>query len=62
MTYDLSPRLFIEDGPAVRAAGVRSSAPFRMWRKLDGERRLTLIERALKVPGNDAFDDLPVAL
>jgi hypothetical protein len=54
--------LFIEDGPAVRAAAVRSSAPFRMWRKLDGERRLTLIERALKVPGTDAFDDLPVAL
>ena len=62
MTYDLSTRLFVEDGPAVSAAAVRSSAHYRYWRRLDRDRRLALIERALKAPANDRFDDLPVAL
>ena len=43
MTYDLSPRLFVEDGPAVSAAAVRSSAHHRSWRTLDRNRRLALI-------------------
>ena len=62
MTYDLSPRLFVEDGPAVSAAAVRSSAHHRSWRKLDRNRRLALIEKALKAAANDRFDDLPIAL
>jgi hypothetical protein len=56
MAYGLSSRLFIENGPAVQAAGAlgRSSAPaFRAWRKLDVERRLQLVDAALLPPSND---------
>jgi hypothetical protein len=62
MAYGLSPRVFIEDGPAVRVAEVnarRSTA--RAWRALDEARRLQLIERAL-TPANDSFNTYPLAL
>lgn len=61
MTYGLSTRAFIEDGPVqqvARAAVLRSTA--RNWRALDEARRLQLIEKALE-PANDC-DAFPVAL
>ena len=58
MTYGLSPRLFVENGPAVRAAEVREA--HRSWRALDPENRLALIRAALR-PANDQ-DGLPIAL
>jgi hypothetical protein len=62
MTYGLSTRAFIEDGPAVQVAQantLRSTA--RAWRTLDEARRLELIEKALK-PANDCLDAFPLAL
>jgi hypothetical protein len=62
MTYGLSTRAFIEDGPAVQVAQadtLRSSA--RSWRALDEARRLELIERALHA-ANDRIDQFPLAL
>lgn len=65
MTYSLSRGLFVENGPAELAADVtarRPSTRFLPWRKLDSERRLRAIEAALRIPANDAGDDLPLAL
>ena len=62
MTYGLSPRVFIEDGPevqAMKAQSIRSTA--RSWRALDADSRLAAIERALK-PANDLIDAYPMAL
>jgi hypothetical protein len=62
MTYGLSTRVFIEDGPAsqaIRAQASRSTA--RVWRALDAESRLALIEQAL-TPANDLIDQFPIAL
>ena len=62
MTYGLGTRVLIENGPAVQAIQaqpLRSAA--RSWRALDEERRLALIERALK-PANDFIDAYPLAL
>ena len=58
MTYGLSPRLFVENGPTVRAAEVRDA--HRNWRALDPVNRLALIETALR-PANDQ-DGVPIAL
>ena len=65
MTYGLDPNLFVENGPAIRAASaasVRTSARFRMWKALDEERRLQAVDQALKAPANDLIDDYPLAL
>jgi len=62
MTYGLSTRAFIEDGPVVKVAEanrLRSTA--RTWRVLDEARRLEMIERALKT-ANDRIDQFPLAL
>ena len=62
MTYGLSTRVFIEDGPTVQVAEAdarRSTA--RAWRALDEARRLALVERALR-PANDCIDAFPLAL
>ena len=62
MTYGLSTRAFIENGPTVQtilAQAPRSTA--RSWRVLDEERRLAIVERALK-PANDLIDAYPLAL
>jgi hypothetical protein len=60
MTYGLSTRAFIEDGPTVQVAhadSLRSTA--RSWRALDEARRIKLIECALR-PANDCNDALPL--
>ena len=62
MTYGLSTRAFIEDGPAAQvahASELRSTA--RAWQALDEACRLDLIEQALK-PANDCIDAFPLAL
>lgn len=64
MAYGLEPRLFVENGPAVTAANAHarsSSDAFRAWSGLDPERRLAIVERALRGPAN-GFDGLPIAL
>ncbi len=62
MTYGLSPRAFVEDGPEVQAMKVRSTrSTARSWRALDADGRLAAIERALK-PANDLIDAYPMAL
>jgi hypothetical protein len=62
MTYGLSTRAFIEDGPAVQAIQVQAShSTARSWRALDAERRLAIVERALQ-PANDFIDAFPLAL
>jgi hypothetical protein len=65
MAYGLNSRLFIENGPAIRAAQAHarsSSGAFRAWGGLDADKRLALIEKALRNPANDAGGDLPIAL
>ena len=62
MTYGLSTRAFIEDGPAAlvaQAEAMRSTA--RSWRALDEAHRIELIETALKA-ANDRIDAYPLAL
>lgn len=64
MTYRLNPRLFVENGPAVLAAEAHarsSSDAFRAWSAMNADRRLDLVESALRRPANDV-DALPVAL
>lgn len=52
MSYELSPRLFLENGPALAAEAARkrsSAANFnRVWLNLPADRRLTVVESALK--------------
>ena len=62
MTYGLSTRAFIEDGPVSQVAQadtLRTTA--RSWRALDEAHRIELIEQALKV-ANDRIDAFPLAL
>ncbi len=51
MAYGVSPRLYVENGPAIEAAKaqVRSSATSyqRIWDALDAKQRLALVERQL---------------
>lgn len=56
MIYGLSPRLFVENGPAVRAAEARlhsSSNAHRAWGMLDPERRFAAVEKALRPANGD---------
>jgi hypothetical protein len=64
MTYGLNRRLFVENGPAIRAAEAHarsSSDAFRAWGGLDANNRLAAVEIALRQPANDR-DEFPVAL
>jgi hypothetical protein len=64
MAYGLNPRLFIENGPAIRAAEATarsSSSAFRAWGGLDPDNRIALIDKALRDPANDCRD-FPLAL
>ncbi len=51
MAYGVSPRLYVENGPAIEAAKaqVRSSATSyqSIWDALDAKQRLALVERQL---------------
>ena len=66
MAYGLNARLFVENGPAIRAAQAHASSSsnaFRAWGGLDPDKRLALIEKALRKAANDdRGDDFPVAL
>lgn len=65
MAYGFNPRLFVENGPAIRAdeALARSSSiSFHAWTSFDRERRLALVEQAMQRPANDDCDGLPIAL
>lgn len=56
MTYGLGTSLFIENGPAVVAEMARARrSPTRIWRKLDAERRLNLVEHALAPRGRPSI-------
>ena len=62
MTYGLSTRAFVEDGPVAQVAQaetLRSTA--RAWRALDEAHRIALIDSALTV-ANDRIDAFPLAL
>jgi hypothetical protein len=52
MTYGLSTRLFVENGPAVEAAKVsaksRTTAYAVVWERLKQDERLHLVDGALK--------------
>jgi hypothetical protein len=62
MTYGLSTRAFVEDGPVEQVAKLESSrSTARSWRVLDEARRLELIEQAL-LAANDRIDGYPIAL
>ena len=62
MAYGLNPRLFIENGPALRAADALANSSSRAWQSFDRERRLALVETALKSAANDDCDGFPIAL
>ncbi|HKP33383.1 MAG TPA: hypothetical protein VJT70_01220 [Sphingomicrobium sp.] len=62
MTYGLSTRAFIEDGPVEQVAktnSIRSTA--RSWRVMSEACRLELIEQTLRA-ANDRIDGYPIAL
>ena len=64
MAYGLNRSLFIENGPAIRSAEAlsrSSSDAFRAWSGLCAERRLALVESALRPAANDC-DRFPIAL
>ena len=64
MAYGLDPRLFLENGPANHAAAAhsRSSAgAFRAWATMDSDRRMAIVEWALRPAANDRAG-LPIAL
>ena len=64
MAYGVDPGLFLENGPAVHAAAAHarsSTGAYRAWSGLDPERRLALVEKALRLAANDS-SELPLAL
>lgn len=62
MTYGLNRAVFVEDGAAMRAEQVRlARSTARSWSMLDHDRRLALVDRALR-PANDLIDGYPLAL
>ncbi len=66
MAYGLNDQLFVENGPTLQAASAlarSSSMGFRIWRTLNEEGRLALVDKALRHPANDdLIDGLPAAL
>ncbi len=62
MTYGLSTRAFVEDGPVEQVAKLESTrSTARSWRVLDEARRIELIEQAL-LAATDRIDGYPIAL
>jgi hypothetical protein len=66
MTYGFNLGLFAGSGPTIDREHGRtpsSSRAFRVWRSLDEDRRLNLVEEALAATANDDHaDGYPVAL
>ncbi len=65
MAYSLARGPFIANRPteqAAVAAAARAAARVLPWRRLDSNRRLALVEDALKAPANDVIDGYPLAL
>jgi hypothetical protein len=65
MAYGLNPQSFPENGASAHTADAlaRSSrTAFRTWRSLDEERRLALVDTALRKPADELADGYPVAL
>ena len=65
MAYGLNPLPFPENGASVHAADAlarSSEMVFRTWRTLDEERRLALVDKALRKPAGELADGYPVAL
>ena len=66
MAYGLNAQLFVENGPTIqvaRNASVRAVTGARAWRMLDADRRIALVNKALRAPANDEGPDgYPVAL
>ena len=65
MAYGLSKALFVENGPTIHAAALLARrSKIRTWKSLDRDRRLALVERALRPdPANDdSPDGFPIAL
>ena len=63
MTYGLSTRAFIEDGPVeqvAKADAQRSTA--RSWRVLDEAPPARARSNGRSAPANDCFDSFPLAL
>jgi hypothetical protein len=62
MTFGLSTRLFVEDGPFAQTALLQAGrSTARSWHILDAERRLAVVEQALQL-ANDRLDGFPLAL
>ena len=62
MTHGLTTGAFLENGPAALAIEARASySTARSWQALDPERRIALVERALR-PANDVIGAYPLAL
>jgi hypothetical protein len=64
MPYDLALNAFIENGPAAMAIRARSAhSTARVWRALDPDLRMAVVETALR-PANDfeLDDNYPIAL
>jgi len=62
MTYGLSTRAFIEDGPVVQVAKVEAGhSTARSWQALSEATRLEVVEQALRA-ANDRIDAYPIAL
>jgi hypothetical protein len=62
MTYGLSTRAFVENGPVeqvAKAEAIRTTA--RYWRTLSETSRLEAVEQALRA-ANDRIDGYPIAL
>lgn len=62
MTYGLSTRAFVEDGPVEQLAKLDSGgSTARSWRVLSEACRLEVVEQALRA-ANDRIDGFPIAL
>ena len=65
MTYGMDRALLLESGASTavpRSAAARHFVRGSSWRMLEPERRLQMIEKALKTPSPLLADGLPVAL
>jgi hypothetical protein len=60
MAYGFESRLFLDDGPEVRAGRARHARSASAWRDLSEQSRLDLVEQALGKPANDDWPEQPV--